>query len=148
MAFKAPREKEKRNRGALDIAPTGFSAVGSGLRCLTLQLPPTLEAGVESLGVSSRVCSQLESSISPGGQALALNFLEVLGFSSEKGCFGSFPPSALWPYQELLLKKKKPTDSTYFSFSIYSPPHHILGTIFIEAQQETALMEKMLALLS
>lgn len=107
MAFKAPREKEKRNRGALDIAPTGFSAVGSGLRCLTLQLPPTLEAGVESLGVSSRVCSQLESSISPGGQALALNFLEVLGFSSEKGCFSSFPPSALWPYQELLLKKKK-----------------------------------------
>lgn len=148
MAFKAPREKEKRNRGALDIAPTGFSAVGSGLRCLTLQLPPTLEAGVESLGVSSRVCSQLESSISPGGQALALNFLEVLGFSSEKGCFGSFPPSALWPYQELLLKKKNPQTQHILVLAFTPPPHHILGTIFIEAQQETALMEKMLALLS
>lgn len=122
MAFKAPREKEKRNRGALDIAPTGFSAVGSGLRCLTLQLPPTLEAGVESLGVSSRVCSQLESSISPGGQALALNFLEVLGFSSEKGCFGSFPPSALWPYQELLLKKKKNPQTQHILVLAFTPP--------------------------
>lgn len=50
VAFKSLGEKEKRNGGVPDIGATGLGEVGPGLSWLVLQLPATLEAGVESSG--------------------------------------------------------------------------------------------------